>query len=308
MTGLRPGCYYTIRAIATNSAGFSSLSPLIRLRTIPLSGHDQGKLLSTAAGRDTDEFPTHQSSREHSGSGNGNLSRRNISGRRISSTMGSSEYTNGHAQYSANSSEEGGAEETLPQLTRRLDHLRRQHDEIEMQIAEEEEESDRTKADLVKEREELKQVLKEKDEAQFEFKKQVNELEKHSKAAQRKKSAKERLLHQKQAEKQKMRDDVSRWDREVAEMHRDLEAMEIEKVNLHEVKEKKILDIRKTVDDTQTANKSMEEEIRLKGNQIKALEKERKDSGSGSNENDEEAERLEREKEQIHEARIQGAY
>ena len=320
MTGLRPGCYYAIRAIAINAAGFSSLSPLIRLRTIPLSGHDHGKLLNTAAGRDgdsgtcrgtpsADEASTHHANREPSGSGgssgSGNLSRRNVSGRRVSSTIGSSEQDSNHAQGSPSTSEEGGAEETLPQLTRKLDQLRRQQDEIEMQIAEEEEESDRTKAGLIKEREELRQVLKEKEEAQFEFKKQVNELEKHSKAAQRKKSAKERLLHQKQAEKQKMKDDISRWDREIAEMHKELEAMEIEKSNLHEAKLKRILDIRKTVDDTQAANKSMEEEIRLKGNQIKALEKERKNSDTGSNENDEEAERVEREKEQLHDARIQ---
>ena len=316
VTGLQPGCYYNIRAIATNAANFSSLGPLIRLRTVPLSGHEQ-RVFCSQIPKENDigglraNVPVDESSlsgqshsipREYGGTQH--LSKRTASGRRNSPAANSIDHPNGHFSHSTSANEDGASEETIPQLTKRLDFLRRQQEEIDRQVTEEEEEAERSKVALIKERDILRQILKEKEEAQLEFKKQVNELEKHSKAAQRKKSAKERLLYQKQAEKQKMRDNVSRWDREISDMYKESQAMELEEAELNTVKEKKIVEIRKKISDCQAANKLMEEEIRVKGNQIKLLEKERAKSDVWQNDEEEESERLEREREQLHESRI----
>lgn len=306
VTGLQPGCYYSIRAIATNAANFSSLGPLIRLRTVPLTGHDQGKFSYAQTQRDTDTpgFRTSASTDDSLQHGPAQQLSKRISGRRTSSVTHNAEISASQTHQMVNGSEDSGSEETIPQLTKRLDFLRRQQDEIDKQVAEEEEEAERSKANLLRERDLLKQTLKEKEEAQLEFKKQVNELEKQSKATQRKKSAKERLLYQKQSEKQKMRDEVTKWDREIVEMRTDAEAMRTEKADLNEAKEKKIEGIRKLIADYQAANKAMEEEIRIKGNRIKLLERERKNSDGAQNEEEDDSERIEREREQAHEARM----
>ena len=307
VTGLQPGCYYSVRAIATNAANFSSLGPLIRLRTVPLTGHEQSKFPCTPALRDSDTpgFRTSASTDDSLQHGPvQQLSKRTISGRRTSSTTHHAENPPGQPHQTVNGSDESGSEETIPQLTKKLDFLRRQQDETDKQAAEEEEEAERSKATLLKERDHLKQTLKEKEEAQLEFKKQVNELEKQSKATQRKKSAKERLLYQKQSEKQKMREDVTKWDREIEEMRTDAEAMRTERAELNEAKEKKIEDIRKMIADCQAANKVMEEEIRIKGNQIKTLERESKNSDGAQNQVEDCSERIEKEREQVHEARM----
>lgn len=307
VTGLQPGCYYSVRAIATNAANFSSLGPLIRLRTVPLTGHEQGKFPCTPAMRDSDTPGLRTSASTDDSLQHGHvqqLSKRTVSGRRTSSITHHTENPTGQPHQTVNGSDESALEETIPQLTKKLDLLRRQQDEIDKQAAEEEEEAERSKATLLRERDLLKQTMKEKEEAQLEFKKQVNELEKQSKATQRKKSAKERLLYQKQSEKQKMREEVMKWDREIEEMRRDAEAMRTERADLNDAKEKRIEDIQKMIADCQVVNKAMEEEIRVKGNQIKILERERKNSDDAQNDEEDDSERIEKEREQAHEARM----
>ena len=314
VTGLDPGTFYNIRAVAQNTANFSSLGPLISLRTRALTGHEQSKLLGPSIVKDdeggaprtatTSEEssahgpPTH-TNRDHSNS-QGN--RRTVSGRRSSPVHPCADQVNGTLSQT-NENEDSGCEETIPQLTKKLDALRQQQDEINQQTEEEEEDAERSKAALVKERDDLRQVLKEKEETQLEFKRQVNELEKQSKAAQRKKSAKERLLFQKQAERQKMKDEVERWNREIDDMRCDVQDMQAQKTSLSDAKAKQVVDIRKGIDDCQAANRMMEEEIRVLGIQIKALEQGRRRSDGVQNEEEDESERLEREREQAHEAR-----
>ena len=316
VTGLDPGTFYNIRAVAQNAAKFSSLGPLISLRTRALTSHEQSKLPGPYVLKDeeaggpraattSDELPAHGSpshtTREYSIS-QGN--RRTVSGRRSSPVHPCADQVNGMLS-PTNDNEDSGSEETIPQLTKKLDALRQQQDEINQQILEEEEDAERSKATVMIERDDLRQVLKEKEETQLEFKRQVNELEKQSKAAQRKKSAKERLLLQKQAERQKMKDDVERWNREIDDMRSEVQDMQTQKTILSDAKAKKVVDIRKNIDECQAANRMMEEEIRIVGIQIKALEKGRRPSDSGPNGEEEETERLEREREQALEARWQ---
>ena len=316
VTGLQPGCYYSIRAIATNAANFSSLGPLIRLRTMPLSGYEQrtfysqifrendvgGLRITTQVDDSAPGGPSHNVPREHGGTQH--LSKRTVSGRRNSPATISAEHPSGQISQAASATEEGASGETIPQLTKRLDLLRRQQEELDRQTTEEEEEAEHSKLALIKERDVLRQVLKEKEEAQLEFRKQVNELEKHSKAAQRKKSAKERLLYQKQAEKQKMRDDVARWKLEITELRKEAQTMQTEEADFNEARKRRVEDIRKTIDDCQAIIKAMEEEIHIKGNQIKVLEKERTKSDNCQNDEEEEFDKLEREREQLHESKM----
>jgi hypothetical protein len=190
-------------------------------------------------------------------------------------------------------------------LTKRLDALRHQKDEAERQLAVDMAEAEASKAALTKERDELRRIVEEKEKAHLEFKKQVNELEKQCKAAQRKKSAKERLLQQKKAEKQKMVDDITRWRNESAEMRRDTEAILKEKEQLDNTHSEKVAKTRTINDAIHAENKVLEEEVRQWGFRIKYLEEERKKQHSEQNEDEREAERHAKEDEQAHETRMQ---
>ncbi|MCJ1386418.1 hypothetical protein MMC17_009544 [Xylographa soralifera] len=290
LTGLKPGCYYGIRAIATNAAGFSSFSRLIQIQTVPLTGATAPKHIAAAAER---ALAKKQSKQPPSGR------------RRSQSTTNDNEHTNGQPSNPGLGGDESESEETVANLTKKLNSLRRQQEEIDRQNAEELAENERFKVAGAKETSKLRQEVEEKEKAQVEFKKQVNELEKQCKAAQRKKSAKERQLQQKKAETQKRRDDIVRWKAEIIEMRENTEAMQKEKAELAEAHEKYMASMRKTIDEGNADIKVLEEEIRVWGVKLKTLEDQKRKNDDEQNEEEREAEKREREEEEAHEKRIQ---
>ncbi|MCJ1420665.1 hypothetical protein MMC32_007024 [Xylographa parallela] len=291
LTHLVPGNYYGIRAIATNAAGFSSFSRLIQIQTIPLTGATAPKYIAAAderralAQRQSRQPP---SGRQHS-----------------QSTTNDTEHTNGQSSNSGLGRDESESADTVAFLTKKLNSLRRQQEDIDRQNAEESAEHERVKAAGIKELSELRQKVEEKEKAHLEFKKQVNELEKQCKATQRKKSAKERQLQQKKAEAQKKRDDIVRWKAETIEMRKNTEAMRKEKAELVEAHEKYMSSMRKTIDEGNADIKVLEEEVRVWGVKIKASEDRKRKNDDEQNEEEREAERREREEEEAHEKRIQ---
>ena len=287
VTGLKPGTYYGIRAIATNAGNLSSQSRLIQVQTIPVTGHEGSRQLASL------EQPCAQVHGKQNGFG-----------RRHSSTTNPSESTNGQIHAHGVSGDEQGPEETMAQLTKKLDSLRRQHEEVDRQMLQDIAENERIKSALTKERDELRQKVDEKEKAHLEFKKQVNELEKQCKAAQRKKSSKERQLQLKKVERQKKLDEIARWKEESVEMRRETEDMRKEKVRLDEAHQKKMAATRKIIDEAIADNKVLEEEIRVWGIKIKELEENRKRTDTEQNEEEKEAERREKEDEEAHEKRV----
>ena len=312
MTGLKPGCFYNVRAIATNAAGLSTHGQFIRIRTVPLSDHrDEKDIISVEGshnapvprtGSIADDIPSSATLTVSRGPGSLHPSGK----RRASVRRNPPPLTNGSDQTVPQLSQtELDYGETISSLTRELDSLRRQQDETSRQTFNEEDEAEQSKASLGKERDRLRQVLREKDETAAEFRKQVHELEKASKATQRKKSAKERILLQKKAERQKMKDETQRWNQEIMVMRKEATSMDEDKASVNHTREMKIKVIRQTIEDTNIGNKAMEEEIRLKGIQIKSLENERKRSDSGQDEDEKDLDRMEKEREQMHDARMQ---
>ena len=324
VTGLKPGHYYNIRVIATNPANFSSLGPLIRLRTAPTDpagangapvangvaeniNPDEGEPASIRAAPSHFDSPSgtviHHMVREPSSSQN--QARRTASGRRNSPAT--SGYEQGPRRSNrSGSSDEDESEETIRRLTEKLDSLRREQHDIDRLISEEEQESKKSMAELVKERDRLRQVLKDKEEASSELRKHGNYLDKLNRTAQSKKAAKEKILHQKKAERQKIKDDIARWDREIIEMQRDVEEMAKETAEVIGVKDIEVAEIRKGIAEDQVLIKSLEEDIRVKGIQIKAMEKER-ETPSGDRDEEEEHAKAERDKDEAWEAKAQAA-
>lgn len=293
VTGLKSGHYYNIRVITSNAANFSTLGPLIRLRTTPpqqastnsdiIANHEviidevdesePAGIRATPSHFDaTLPLGSYQMLRESSGSHHN--SRRTVSGRRSSPSIQSLENSTSPAN-PPGSPDEIEVEGIIKRLTEKLEVSRREQQEIDKQILEEEQDSRRAMTDLTKERDGLKQILKEKEEASSELRKHGNYLDKLNRTAQSKKAAKEKVLHQKVAERQKMKDDITRWDREIDEIVKETDEMMREKASITAAKEDEIARVRHSVFEDQVLIKSQEEEIRIKGIQIKAIEREK---------------------------------
>ena len=315
ITGLKPGNYYNIRVLATNSAKFTSLGPLIRLRTTPspkssthaagIPGDSAGDTQPAAVRATSTPFKAVLPSpivRDFSGAQH--QTKKTVSGRRNSPATSSGGEQPNAQTIQTEGSDEDESPETIQRLTERLDFLRHEVQRTDKETHEEEQESKRHLAELTKERDSLKQVLKEKEEASSELRRHGNHLDKLNRTAQSKKAAKEKQLQQKKADRQRLRDDTARWDRETSEMKRDTEDMEREKVDVIAAKNKEVEDIRKGIAEDVAVIKSLEEEIRIKGIHIKSMEKEReKLSNDGSEEH--ERSRSERENDQEWETKVQ---
>lgn len=314
INGLKPGRYYNIRILATNSAKFTSLGPLVRLRTTPspksstlaagISG-DHASEIEPAAVRATSTpfeaafpFPI---VRDFSGAQH--QTKRTVSGRRNSPAASGGEQHNGQI-IRTEGSDEDESPETILRLTERLGILRIEVQRTDRETLEEEQESKRYLAELTKERDGLKQVLKDKEEASSELRRHGNHLDKLNRTAQSKKAAKEKQLQQRKADRQKLKDDTARWDRETIEMKRDTEDMEREKADVIAANDKEVADIRKGIAEDITVIKLLEEEIHIKGVQIKAMEKGREELSSDGSEEHEHS-RSEREVYQEWETKIQ---
>lgn len=299
VTGLKPGHFYNIRVIASNAANFSTLGPLMRLRTLPATSttangspaetnerlladleHNEAAAIHTSSPQ-VELAAAQQMIRENSG-GVGHT-KRPLSGRRSVPATSSNEQSALYAAVDEVDDRLAG-DECLESLTKKLDSLRQEQQDLDRQIEEEEEETKRASVDLARERDRLKQTLKEKEEASAELKRQGNLLNKQQKTAQSRKAQKERLLNAKKAERQKMRDEISRWDREVIDMRREIEEITQEKAEVVSSKDRDVLDIRRSITEDQTAIKSLEEDIRATGSHIKALEKDREKLSDGGDE------------------------
>lgn len=226
-----------------------------------------------------------------------------MSGRRSSPAALIVEHSAGQINQ-AGSSDEDESPEGIQKLTERLNLLRTETERIEREAVEEEEESKRQLTELTKERDRLKQEYKEKEEASAELRRHGNYLDKLNRTAQSRKAAKEKQLQQKKADRQKIKDDIGRWEKETIEMKRDTEEMIAETAEVVAAKDKDFAEIRKGMVEDLGVIKTLEEDIRVRGAQIKVLEKEQERiNGEGSE--DQEQARIDRENDQAWEARMQ---
>ena len=284
LTGLQPGYFYGIRAIATNASENSSYSRLIQVQTVPEDGPHGLKLLAS-----TEQSPAKRAAPSH----------------RISHTISSIEHAVPHSESDGAGQDDTDSEETVAKLTKKLDTLRRQKEVAERQLAEEIDDAEASRTALTLERDNLKRLVEEKERSSLEFRKQVKELEGQCKSAQRRKAAKERVLQQKKAERQKMKDEIEKWVEENEELREETVAMEREKTELEEQHLVRIAEAQGLMEEAQAESKALEEEIRDWGMRIKVLEEGRKKADEEQNEEEQEAERREKEDDQVHETKMQ---
>ncbi|CAO1605625.1 hypothetical protein XANCAGTX0491_009134 [Xanthoria calcicola] len=304
VTGLKPGHFYNIRVIASNSTGFSTLGALIRLRTVLAASKDGSEITRVRQDDSTGEdensepasirpipsqsfstchAPPHQAAKEVSITQHG--SRRTVLGRRASPATSITEPSSVLSSRAASVNEDD-SDGSIQRLTEQLDRLRREQFETDKQVDDEDREHLTTITDLSKDRDRLKQILKEKEDSVVELKKHTGHLEKTNRSAQSKKATKERILQQKKAERQKITDDIGHWDRDISSMHQESERMALEKEQITVAKDEHVVEVRTQISIDQGEIRSLEDDIRTKGIQIKLMEKNREGSDSHDDDQD----------------------
>ncbi|KAL9000230.1 MAG: hypothetical protein Q9169_001132 [Polycauliona sp. 2 TL-2023] len=294
VTGLKPSHCYNIRVVATNSAGFSTLGALFRLKTTPPVSKAASDLTKLGEEDDTEDLedsepasvrpvPSHQAAKEASVTQYGG--RRTMLGRRASPATSMTEPSSALSSRKASVNEDD-SEGSIQRLTEELDRLRREHYETDKQVDDEDRDHVTTIADLHRDRDRLKQMLKEKEESVIELKRNSGHLEKTNRSAQSKKAMKERILHQRKAERQKITEDIGHWDGDIASMRQECERMALEKEQVTVAKDEHVLEVRSHISADQAEIKNLEDDIRTRGIQIKSMEKNREGSDSHHDDQD----------------------
>ena len=283
ITGLKPGNDYGIRVVATDDANLTSIGSLIRLRTLSSSqatsdrnsaqGSESGKTEAAAVHTTSAPFeavPPSPTARDPSVAQY--QARRTVSARRNSPATSGGEQGNAPGGQSG-SGDGDESHETIQRLTSRLEYLRAETERVDKETQEDEQESKRQLIELNRERDRLRQEYKEKEEASSELRKHGNHLDKLNRTAQSKRAAKEKQLQLKRAERQKLKDDIARWDKETIEMAQDTEEMVQEEADVIEANDTEVEEVRKTIAEDMALLKSLEEDIRIRGVQIKDMER-----------------------------------
>ncbi|TKA75065.1 hypothetical protein B0A49_05760 [Cryomyces minteri] len=275
VTYLKPDHFYTIRVIAVNSTNFHAASQPIRFKTRPAAS---GDYIDPTASNNNRESPEDDNQEISPAVQPYRILPDTNTSVPAAPLMAREHSNNGHTTSADGTHDHVEVEETVQQLTERLDTLRKENEELEKQAVVEEDEFQTTRVSLIKERDDLKHETKERDDRSKKLKKQVADFERNNLSAQNKKVAQEKLLQQKINERKKLSEDVLRWNREIEQMKEEMDRIHQEVEDCRESTEQRIHELREGHDEDTQAIKSMEEEIRERGVLIKDLEEERKGS------------------------------
>ena len=306
---LKPNSCYNIKILATNTANLTTLSSPIRVQTLREFETD-----ANATDDDGNESATIRTSPSPLTSQTPQPIAKETSNPQQSITKNTARprsSISGHASFNFNNegppssdSDEDESPEYIQRLSEKLESLKRQKEEVDKQTEDEEAEAKSFHNDLAKERDNLKQELREKEENSNDLRKQGNQLDKLNRAAQSRRSAKEKLLLQKRTERQKIQDDIQRWDEDIVEMRQDISEMEKELDLLQSSKEGDLADIRKAIAEDQTVIQALEEEIRVRGAHIRDLEQQR-DQIDSQHSDDQERSRVKKAKDEAWDVKYQ---
>lgn len=294
VTGLKPGHYYNVRVIAVGANNFQSGSSVLRLRTLGRNGrpklegcnessnpsddeddgsdHDEpgaGPGRRNAVGIEAAALPEGSQAMAREQSSGNTSQRRNTVGRKHSPS------TAGADQAARELAVSRQPEESMNRLAEKFEAIRRETDEVTAQMAKDAEEYKANLAELVRDRDEKKQVLKEKEAASEALKREAVNSERLNRVAQNNKTQKDNILANKEAARAKRQDDMARWKKEIEAMGAEREAWHEEQENLKVENEAKAEELRALSATLQQTIKSLEDDIHQKGLQIRELEEER---------------------------------
>jgi predicted nucleic acid-binding Zn-ribbon protein len=281
VSGLRPDNNYIVRVVAVNPLNFQAASEAIRVQTKPASSRDFFQSPNDHDGNPTSEgdpipgirpfkalletqAPAPPAmNREHSGSVS-----QPKRGRRVSPIV--------PTEHSAEEQDEHDRDGVgLRELTEKLDRFRGDIDAAEQDLTNEEKEFECSHAALNEQKKNFKQAVADKENASKALKKQVADLGSQNMAAQSKRTAAEKRFEHKLQERQKLKDDVDKWDREIAEMHAEAERLAVEGVSYREAADDEVAKLREEHEERSVTNKALEESLRLIRSKIEELKTEK---------------------------------
>lgn len=297
---LVPGSIYHICVQSISAANFQTPSAVIHVRTksLPASqpediAHSSAPTIRASIPRSTAGLPAPsapQMTREHSG---GPLQKRSSIGRRQSPAAGTVDISQSHPENPPATYEHN---EDINLLADRLKNLQHDNENVEKQTIDEDEEHVSLLKDLEKQRDELKKRVREKDEASGDLKKHVNKLESVNRTVQSDKAKRERVLQQKDADRQRRKNDIARWLDQVVQIHTDTAHARQEKARLEEQGKKRADEVREKIAKEQAEMKAIDDEIQDKGGRVKKLEDERKGYTEEDGEDGNELDRIDNER------------
>lgn len=287
ISDLCPGEHYSIRIVAINSTSFAALSDPLQVRCL-LSDGDQSTEKRKRLEATTDDTPQAQAvlvptitpvkafgeatsslvpplHRESSGS--------NVPSKRNSVSRQGAQPPQGKSR--AGSHGQDGSD-NIQVLTSRLDTLRTQLQELQTQDDDEEAEFQASQAELIEQRDDLKQQLKERDDQNKDLNKSVKNLEHLNSAAQSKKTQQEKALNDKLRSRQKMHEDTQRWESEMDSLHAEAEDLKKQQEELVAETKKRVVELKHEQKPSLEALATIDEQIKQKGKEVQELDKERR--------------------------------
>ncbi|KAI6715658.1 hypothetical protein JHW43_001860 [Diplocarpon mali] len=305
VTGLKSRYFYNIRVIAVGANHFQAGSKVLRIATLCKDGQPHWGDTRPPLEQDPDDQDSDCSDDAYPGRGHGveiqaatlpepapiplaressgaSLvgQRRNTGGRKHSPSAAAAD------QVAREAAIANQPQETMHMLTEVFETARRDTDRIVADTAIELDDFKRQQRILERERDEKRQALKDREETSEKLKKEVTLAERANRAAQNKKTQKEKVLRERMAESQKMRDDMARWKQESQDMKKEKELWKKEKEKLAKRKDTQIAKIKLEISQKQLELEGLDNDIHNLGLQNSDLEAERRKL-PGSEENEE---------------------
>lgn len=307
VTGLKPNHFYNIRVVAIGPNNFQAASHTIRLRTfgndgkpylgnarLPANfvGDDQ---LRVSRGEDCNgsdgSAPTFAAaaveaapvlegsataSRDATNTSQGQ--RRNTVGRRHSPSVASAD------QPSVKPSGSETPEPSLDELNQKFQEIRREINETANQIATEDDEFQLQEEELKREKETKKSSLKEKEEQTAQLKALIRTTMEQMRAAEKEKLKKEQQLKDKDKKKSKVRDNITKLEKETDRMRKECQGFHAQKVKLQEQRDTDVQALDEKHEKLQEELNELEADLSNKGKLLNEMKEARKHLPGADNE------------------------
>lgn len=296
VTGLKPNHFYNVRVIAVGHNNFQAGSNPIRLRTyardgrpqlgngrlpsnfvpeeqhlaLPGDAHDEdGTPRSPAAGVEAASIPDGSTVQTRDSILAASVPRRNTLTRKHSPSTTSMDQTVKDALGRL-------PEESLQKLGEKFESIRKETEEIQSQIAKDEKEHKETMDELAEDKKVKRRQQKEKDDTTEKLKREVNSTDRSMRSAQQRKTQKEKVLRERQSERTKLHDDIAKWEKDIAQMHKRQGCFETERVPLQQGGDDRAAELRRDIECLQESLAQDELELKEKGKELKEAEEQRK--------------------------------
>ncbi|KAI1431841.1 hypothetical protein GGR50DRAFT_677494 [Xylaria sp. CBS 124048] len=296
VTGLKPNHFYNIRVIAVGYNNFQAGSRVIRLQTFDRDGrpqlgdgrlpsnfvpdeqhavrsHDHGDEDGTsrgpAAGVEAASIPDGSSISPRDTNPTPTVGRRNTLTRKHSPSTASMEPPSKDVI-------DGHSGQSLQELGEKFESIRREIEEIQLQIAKDEKEHKDLIEELAEEKKLKKRIQKEKDDTTEKLKREMGSTERAMRSMQQRKAQKEKMLRDQEAERQKLHDDIVKWDKDIASMRKRQGCFEKEREQCQEQGDARSEELRQEIAQAQASLAQEESELKEKGRELKEAEEQRK--------------------------------